>query len=115
MRQRGRRDPMRQTPPTPPTPPTRLPPPTRPTPPTHREPGEAGGHGRPLTQSGASSATREVLEEARRRRFVGPGPVEAHVVHAWPLVAELPPEARVVDLGSGGGVPGLVLAAALPR
>jgi len=61
-----------------------------------------------------SAATREVLEEARSRGFLGPGPVEAHATHAWPLVAELPADGELVDLGSGGGVPGLILAAALP-
>ncbi len=54
------------------------------------------------------------LAEARRRGFLGPAPVEAHVAHALaflPLVGE---PALGVDLGSGGGVPGLVLAVALP-
>lgn len=57
-----------------------------------------------------------VLEEARRRGFLGPGPIEAHAEHslgfrsAWGTgVPDL-----VVDLGSGGGVPGLVLALAWP-
>jgi 16S rRNA (guanine527-N7)-methyltransferase len=82
-------------------------------------------------------ALHEVLEEARARGFLGPGPVEAHVRHAYPLAAELdePPAGvpaegpdvagvpsegpdvaggPIVDLGSGGGVPGLVLAVALP-
>src|SRR5579862_6170621 len=61
-----------------------------------------------------TAATRGVLEEARARGFLGPGPVDAHVAHAWPLVGELPSTGELVDLGSGGGVPGLVLAAALP-
>jgi 16S rRNA (guanine527-N7)-methyltransferase len=55
-----------------------------------------------------------VLEEARRRGFLGPGPAAGHVHHAWPLVAALPPAGRIVDLGAGGGVPGLVLAVAIP-
>jgi 16S rRNA (guanine527-N7)-methyltransferase len=61
-----------------------------------------------------SAAARAVLEEARARGFLGPGPVDAHVAHAWPLVGELPTTGELVDLGSGGGVPGLLLAAALP-
>ena len=42
---------------------------------------------------------------------------ERHVLDALtllPLIAELPAGARVVDIGSGGGIPGLVLAIARP-
>jgi 16S rRNA (guanine527-N7)-methyltransferase len=55
---------------------------------------------------------RAVLESARARGFLGPGPVEAHVGHASPLVPVLPPGGPIVDLGAGGGVPSLVLALA---
>jgi 16S rRNA (guanine527-N7)-methyltransferase len=53
----------------------------------------------------------DVLEEARTRGFLGPGPVEAHLDHATAL-AELagPTPGTFLDLGAGGGVPGLVLA-----
>lgn len=54
------------------------------------------------------------LAEARRRGFLGPAPVERHLAQALaflPLVEE--PDLGV-DLGSGGGVPGLVLAVVLP-
>src|SRR5579862_5051471 len=61
-----------------------------------------------------TAATLGVLEEARARGFLGPGPVDAHVRHAWPLVGELVGLRTIVDLGSGGGVPALVLAVALP-
>ena len=53
----------------------------------------------------------EVLERSRGLGFLGPGSVRVHVDHAagfaagtgrWP--------AQFLDLGSGGGVPGLVLA-----
>lgn len=56
-----------------------------------------------------------VLEEARRRGFLGPGPVEHHIVHARAYGARLGDDpGPVADLGSGGGVPGLVLAVGRP-
>lgn len=53
----------------------------------------------------------EVLQAQKRRGLLGPGPVEEHIAHSRRLasVVEVPP-ARAVDLGSGAGVPGLVLA-----
>src|SRR4051812_34590597 len=56
----------------------------------------------------------ETLEEARTAGFLGPGPVEPHIRHAQgfaaAVVAALGREpANFADLGSGGGVPGLVL------
>ena len=56
-----------------------------------------------------------VLEEARGWGFLGPGPVDAHVAHAQGFAAAVPvaPDAAV-DLGTGGGVPGLVLALGWP-
>ena len=56
-----------------------------------------------------------ILEEARRQGFLGPGPVIAHIEHSLAfqtLVTE--PPGRGVDLGSGGGVPGLPLALSWP-
>lgn len=56
-----------------------------------------------------------VLGEARELGFLGPGPVEAHVAHATGFAAAfVAPPARWADLGSGGGVPGLVLARLWP-
>ncbi|MGQ0803003.1 MAG: RsmG family class I SAM-dependent methyltransferase [Actinomycetota bacterium] len=54
---------------------------------------------------------RDVLEDARARGLLGPGPVEGHIRHSRAL-AELigPAPDSFVDLGSGGGIPGLVLA-----
>jgi 16S rRNA (guanine527-N7)-methyltransferase len=55
-----------------------------------------------------------VLEEARALGFLGPGPVAFHVEHALAYVPLLPAAGDAADLGAGGGVPGLVLAAADP-
>ncbi len=53
-----------------------------------------------------------VLAEARRLGFLGPGSVVATIEHARGFARHLPPTGgQVLDLGSGGGVPGLVLAA----
>lgn len=55
------------------------------------------------------------LEEARSRGLTGPGPVEGQVEHALGFAAaSRPPEGLCVDLGTGGGVPGLVLASEWP-
>lgn len=56
------------------------------------------------------------LEDARRRGMVGPGPVEAHLDHAEALAAAVDRDfhGRFLDLGSGAGVPGLILLALWP-
>jgi 16S rRNA (guanine527-N7)-methyltransferase len=46
--------------------------------------------------------------------FLGPGPVDRHVAHGRALLAGLPERGRILDLGAGGGVPGLVLATGRP-
>lgn len=51
-----------------------------------------------------------VLLESQRLGFLGPGPVMFHVEHAMGFMDLLPASGRILDLGSGGGVPGLVLA-----
>ena len=57
----------------------------------------------------------EVLEEARDLGFLGPGPVTFHVEHARAYLPLLDGVAgAALDLGAGGGVPGLVLAAERP-
>jgi 16S rRNA (guanine527-N7)-methyltransferase len=57
-----------------------------------------------------------VLERSRNRGFLGPGPVEFHVAQARSFGVAVGGafRGRAVDLGSGGGVPGLVLAGLLP-
>ncbi len=60
-----------------------------------------------------------VLEESRARGFLSPGPLERHIQHsqgfveAWNSVEQSSPRS-FLDLGSGGGVPGLILATVWP-
>lgn len=57
----------------------------------------------------------EQLERSRALGFLGPGPVEEHIAHAQGFIDALAEvTGRVVDLGSGGGVPGLVIATVRP-
>lgn len=66
---------------------------------------------------GASEALIAALERARKLGVLGPGPVGEHVSHAQGFVDALlgvPAGSLVVDLGSGGGVPGLIVAEARP-
>ena len=62
----------------------------------------------------------EVLGEARGLGLLGPGPLDPQIGHArgfaWAVsTAGIEPPETVLDLGSGGGLPGLVLAAEWPR
>ncbi len=55
-----------------------------------------------------------LLERSRQLGFLGPGPVEAHIPHALAFASGSHPDpARALDLGAGGGLPGLVLAASV--
>jgi 16S rRNA (guanine527-N7)-methyltransferase len=55
------------------------------------------------------------LERSRQLGFLGPGPVDAHLRHSEAYLGALVDvTGTVVDLGSGGGVPGLVVAVARP-
>jgi len=56
-----------------------------------------------------------VLGRAQALGFLGPGPVERHVAHGRALLAGLPQRGRLLDLGAGGGVPGLVVAVWRPE
>jgi 16S rRNA (guanine527-N7)-methyltransferase len=62
----------------------------------------------------------ELLGEARAAGFLGPGPLEPQVLHAEGFAAiarRLSPGGPVslVDLGAGGGLPGLVVATDWPE
>lgn len=60
-------------------------------------------------------ALTSVLERSRSLGYLGPGSLRVHIEHAEGFAAGLDaaPD-RFLDLGSGGGVPGLVLAALWP-
>lgn len=63
----------------------------------------------------APPALRAVLEKARHLGFLGPGPVDDQLQSGFGFVEVLgDDEGPVLDLGSGGGVPGLVMAAMRP-
>jgi 16S rRNA (guanine527-N7)-methyltransferase len=55
-----------------------------------------------------------ILLEAQTRGLVGPRDVPWHITHAERYMAHLPRNAHCLDLGSGGGLPGLPVAIARP-
>ncbi len=61
-------------------------------------------------------ALHAILGRSRRQGWLGPGDLEVHVRHAEAMARTVgePPE-HFLDLGSGGGVPGLVLALIWPQ
>lgn len=52
-----------------------------------------------------------VLERSRAAGYLGPGPIDSHLTHAQRYAAAIGPARgqHVLDLGSGGGLPGLVI------
>jgi 16S rRNA (guanine527-N7)-methyltransferase len=61
------------------------------------------------------AALEVVLERSRRLGFLGPGSLRVQMDHALGYAQGFPsPPHRFLDLGSGGGVPGLVLALRWP-
>jgi 16S rRNA (guanine527-N7)-methyltransferase len=69
----------------------------------------------PVLPGAVADALLDVLGEAAGLGFLGPGPIEPHVAHAARFAAVLRPASTVLDLGTGGGIPGLVLAALRPE
>lgn len=78
--------------------------------------------------SGACPGVLDALAQARAFGYLGPGPLQTHLDHSHGfgdavLSAIVPPDGpadrvfhgHVVDLGSGGGIPGLVLADRWPN
>ena len=66
--------------------------------------------------TGAGESLERVLEDSRRLGFLGPGPLPPQIEHArgFASTRERAPDS-FLDLGSGGGLPGLVLALEWPR
>jgi 16S rRNA (guanine527-N7)-methyltransferase len=61
-------------------------------------------------------SVRDVLVDAQRIGALGPRPIDDVIAHARAFVDALPVgTTRIIDLGSGAGVPGLVVADALPE
>jgi len=57
-----------------------------------------------------ASPLRLLLEDAQSRGFLGPGPIDPQLAHAEAFAALVgEPPGPYLDLGSGGGLPGLIL------
>lgn len=61
-------------------------------------------------------ALTEVLADSRRCGHLGPGPLDPQIDRSLALCDAVasPTKGTIIDLGSGGGLPGLVMAAAWP-
>ena len=78
---------------------------------------DGNGHpdGVPVPRPGAAGDDlMDVLGRSRELGLLGDGGLEVHVRNALAFLPEIDSSSRVLDLGSGGGVPGLVLAVVRP-
>lgn len=61
----------------------------------------------------------DVLSSAQREGFLGPAPIEVHLEHARGFVdlsgGPIEADQLVMDMGSGGGIPGLAFAIWVPQ
>src|ERR1700750_652328 len=66
-----------------------------------------------------TEALLEILTESKTLGFLGPGDPASHIAHAVGFATAAlrwgPAPTRLADLGTGGGVPGLVLAEYWPE
>jgi 16S rRNA (guanine527-N7)-methyltransferase len=66
--------------------------------------------------AGLTDELLETLRLAQRLGFFGSGDLRQAMVHAGHFASAIPDESRlVIDLGSGGGLPGLVIAVSKPQ
>jgi 16S rRNA (guanine527-N7)-methyltransferase len=65
-------------------------------------------------RAAATGGIEAVLADARAVGLLGPGPIAPQLDHARAFVRALPGDVRFLDLGSGGGLPGLVILADRP-
>ncbi|MGH9222220.1 MAG: RsmG family class I SAM-dependent methyltransferase [Acidimicrobiales bacterium] len=80
-------------------------------------PDRPGGWGRVAVMVVDRAALFEVLEEGQRRGLLGPGAIDPQIDHALAVGTAIgePGPGRALDLGTGGGLPGLVLAGVFPQ
>lgn len=72
-------------------------------------------HGSAGTTPDEQPVLESILDRSRSLGYLGPGSLRVHIEHAFGFAGGLPAPPRwFLDLGSGGGVPGLVLATHWP-
>lgn len=64
----------------------------------------------------SAHSLRQLLADAQRLGSLGDRPIDEVIEHSRQFVRALPPHSvRILDLGTGGGVPGLVIAHDVPE
>ena len=77
-------------------------------------PAGSPGTGPPCLGPEQYRALKQLLAKARRYGYLGPGPLDGQILRSLAFAAFANTCERAMDLGSGGGLPGLVLASAWP-